>query len=365
MSAANSTVVFTAPGRIEVEHRPLPAPGPGQVLIASRVSLVSPGTEMSVLDGAPAAGEVWRQLRRFPYVAGYSNVGEVVEVGDGVDPGWLGRRVDSHSPHAAYVTCAVAELRPVPAGVADEEAALATLAEVAMNGVRRSQLTWGESAAVVGLGLLGQLTARVARLAGARPVFGVDLSARRLRHLPASGGFVPLLGEAAELAEAVRGPHREQGVDVVFETSGNPRAIPGEAMLLRPQGRLVLVSSPSGPTAYDFHDLCNRTSLSLIGAHYFSHPSQASFDNPWTARRHGELFLDWLAAGELRVGDLITHRVPGERAPEAYDLLRERRLEALGVVFDWRAGAGREIARPGPSQTQAEVALGLEGGANA
>jgi 2-desacetyl-2-hydroxyethyl bacteriochlorophyllide A dehydrogenase len=363
VSATNPTVVFTAPRQIEIEERPLPAPRAGEVLIESRVSLISTGTEMSVLDGDPAVGAVWRELRRYPYVAGYSNVGEVVDIGEGVDPSWVGRRVDSHSPHAAYVTCATAELRPVPAGVADEEAALATLAEVAMNGVRRSQLTWGESAAVVGLGLLGQLTARIARLAGARPVFGIDLAAERLRHLPAGGGFVPLLGEAAELADVVRGPHREQGVDVAFETSGSPRAIPGEALLLRPQGRLVLVSSPSGPTAYDFHDLCNRTSLSLIGAHYFSHPPQASFDNPWTARRHGELFLDWLAAGDLRVGDLITHRIPGERAPEAYALLRERRLEALGVVFDWRTDAGRETVRPTASRMQVE-ASGLEGGAN-
>lgn len=354
MSAANPTVVFTAPGRIEVEDRPLPAPRPGEVLIETRVSLISTGTEMSVLDGDPAAGAVWRELRRYPYVAGYSNVGQVVDVGKGVDPSWLGRTVDSHCPHAAYVTCAASELRPVPAGVADEAAALATLAEVAMNGVRRSQLTWGESAAVVGLGLLGHLTARIARLAGARPVFGIDPSPGRLRHLPAGDGFVPLPGEAAALADKVRGPGREQGVDVVFETSGSPRAIPGEALLLRPQGRLVLLSSPSGPSTFDFHDLCNRTSLSLIGAHYFSHPPQASFNNPWTARRHGELFLDWLATGDLQAGDLITHRIAGERAPEAYALLRERRLEALGVVFDWRTGASR---------MQAE-ASGLAGGAN-
>jgi 2-desacetyl-2-hydroxyethyl bacteriochlorophyllide A dehydrogenase len=361
VSAANPTVVFSGPGEIAVEERPLPTPRAGEVLIESRVSLVSAGTEMSVLDGDPAAGAVWRELRRYPYVAGYSNVGEVVAVGEGVDPSWRGRRVDSHGPHAAYVTCAVKELRPVPAGVPDAAAALATLAEVAMNGVRRSGLTWGESAAVVGLGLLGQLTARIAHLAGARPVFGIDLAAERLRHLPTGAGFVPLLGEAGGLVEAVRGPHREQGVDVVFETSGSPRAIPGEALLLRPQGRLALLSSPSGPTPFDFHDLCNRTSLSLIGAHYFSHPPEASFNNPWTARRHGELFLGWVAAGELEVEDLITHRIPGERAPEAYALLRERRQEALGVLFDWHAGTGAAWLGTHPRQIEA---AGLRGGAD-
>jgi threonine dehydrogenase-like Zn-dependent dehydrogenase len=334
MSAAvNPTVVFPEAGRVEVEERRVPSPGVGEVLIRSRVSLVSPGTEMTVLDGGPEIGEVWRSLRRFPYVAGYSNVGEVIAVGGGVDPAWLGRRVDSHTPHAAYTVCAAAELRRVPDGVSDEAAALATLAEVVMNGLRRSRLTWGESVAVVGLGLLGQLAARFARLAGARRIHALDLAEPRLARLPAGPAFVPLQGTPDELRPAIG----EEGVDLVVECTGNPRAIPGQLRLLRPQGRFLLVSSPGGPCELDFHDLCNRSSLTLIGAHYFSHPPQASFDDPWTAKRHGELFLDWLASGDLSVDELVTHRFPGPQAPEAYALLRERRLETLGVVFDWRA----------------------------
>jgi len=340
----NPTVVFPEPGRIVLEERPLPVPGPGEVLIRSRVSLVSPGTELTVLGGTAGGeeenggglGAEWRKLQRYPYVAGYSNVGEVIAAGDGDGEAWLGRRVDSHTPHAAYTVCRIAELRPVPDGVSDEAAALTTLAEVVMNGLRRSQLTWGESVAVVGLGLLGQLAARLARLAGARPVFGVDLAPERLALLPADPAYVPLRGQAGELVEAVRGRHREAGVDLVVEATGNPAALPGQALLLRPQGRLLIVSSPSGPSTFDFHDLCNRTSLTLIGAHYFSHPPQATFHSPWSALRHGELFLDLVAAGDLRVDDLVTHRFPGERALEAYDLLRARRQETLGVVFDWR-----------------------------
>ncbi|HZF09325.1 MAG TPA: zinc-binding alcohol dehydrogenase [Thermoanaerobaculia bacterium] len=335
--STSPTVVFPAAGQVTLEERPVPTPAAGEVLLRTRVSLVSPGTELTVLDGGPEIGEAWQLLRHFPYVAGYSNVAEVIAVGPGVEAAeWMGRRVDSHRPHAAYAVCPVAELRPVPDGVSDEAAALTTLAEVVMNGLRRSGLTWGESVAVVGLGLLGQLAARIARIAGARPIFGIDLAPDRLARLPPEPPFVPLAGEAGQLVEAVRGRHRPEGVDLVVEASGNPRALPGETLLLRPQGRLLVVSSPSGPSSFDFHDLCNRRSLTLVGAHYFSHPPQATFDAPWSAARHGELFLEWLAAGELRVDDLVTHRFPGRQAVEAYALLRQRRQETLGLLLDWR-----------------------------
>src|SRR6185295_11632047 len=103
------------------------------------------------------------------------------------------------------------------------------------------ELTWGESVAVVGLGLLGQLAARIARIAGARPIFAIDPLAARLAALPSGPPYVPL-----------------PGVDLAVEASGNPRALPSQARLLRPQGRLLVLSSPSGPSAFDFHDLCNR-----------------------------------------------------------------------------------------------------------
>jgi threonine dehydrogenase-like Zn-dependent dehydrogenase len=336
LPSTHPTVVFPAPGEVALEERPMPTPGAGEVLLRTRVSLVSPGTELTVLDGGPTIGEEWQKLRRFPYVAGYSNVSQVIAVGPGVGAEWIGRRVDSHQPHAAYAVCLAAELRPVPEGVSDEAAALTTLAEVVMNGLRRVGLTWGESVAVVGLGLLGQLAARLSRLAGARPIFGIDPAPERLSRLPAGPPFVPLAGEAGQVVDAVRGPSRPAGVDVVVEASGNPRALSAEALLLRPQGRLLVVSSPSGPSTFDFHDLCNRTSLTLVGAHYFSHPPQATFDAPWSAKRHGEIFLDGLASGELSVDDLVTHRFPARQAVEAYALLRERRPETLGLLLDWR-----------------------------
>ena len=124
-------------------------------------------------------------------------------------------------------------------------------------------------------------------------------------------------------------------VDVVIECTAEASLIPEELEVLRDQGRLLMLSSPREATTFDFHDLCNRRSLSLIGAHGFSHPAVATPDNPWTGQRHGELFLEWLAAGRMRIDELISHHFSYQRAERAYELLANRRDDALGVIFEW------------------------------
>ena len=331
----NPSVVFVEAGRVEVLNRPMPAPAAGEVLICTTRSLISTGTELMLLGGNARRDSVWAEITEFPFAPGYSNVGQVVEAGEGVEPSWVGRRVGTHTPHSAYVTCAANALRPLPDAVRDEDATFGTLSEVVMNGMRRGQLAWGESVAVVGLGLLGQLCVRLCALAGAHTVYGIELSPRRLGWMPSGEPFCALSGGAAEFRETIMERNKGRLLDVVFELTSDPKAIPGELTLLRPQGRFVILSSPRGATLFDFHDLCNRQSFTIVGAHGFSHPPVETHNNPWTGRRHGELFLDLLAAGRLSVSELISHRVPHARAPEAYELLASRREEAMGVVLEW------------------------------
>jgi threonine dehydrogenase-like Zn-dependent dehydrogenase len=333
----NPSVVFVEAGRVEVQGRPVPAPAAGEVLIRTTRSLISTGTELMLLGGGARHDSVWAEITEYPFRPGYSNVGVVVETGAGVEPSWVGRRVGTHTAHSAYVTSAAGALRPIPDEVPDEEATFGTLSEVVMNGLRRGQLTWGESVAVVGLGLLGQLCVRLCALAGARAVYGIELSPQRLGWMPEGEPYCALSGPAGELKDTILGRNKGRLLDVVFELTSAPDAIPGQLTLLRPQGRFIILSSPRGATLFDFHDLCNRQSFTIVGAHGFSHPPAESFNNPWTGRRHGELFLDLLAAGRLTVGELISHRIPHGRAPEAYELLSSRREEAMGVVLEWDA----------------------------
>jgi threonine dehydrogenase-like Zn-dependent dehydrogenase len=330
----NPSIFFTAPERVEILDRPVPEPAVGEVLIRTRRSLISTGTELTLLSGRVREGSVWAGLSRYPQPVGYSNVGEVIAVAEGVDPAWVGRRVETHTCHALWVTCPVHELRAVPAGVTDEEATFCSLAEVAMNGLRRVGLTWGESVAVFGLGILGQLAVRLCALAGAAPIFGIEPSGFRRGLMPRGPVFHALDDWSGDLEDVVRRLNAERAVDIVIELTGKPEVIAREPLLLRDQGRLLLLSSPRDATLFDFHDLCNRRSLTIVGAHGSSHPPTESPSTPWTGRRHGELFLDRLSAG-LSVRELVSHRFSYERAADAYCVLVEERDEAMGVVFEW------------------------------
>lgn len=341
MKTLNPTVVFTAPRRAEIEDQMLPVVRDGEVLIRTRKSLVSTGTEMTVYRGDFPEGSAWSNHAAYPYLPGYSNIGVVVEVGRGVDRGWLGKRVGTYGPHAMYVVAHHSQLREIHDDkISDEVATFFTIAEIVMNGVRRSKLHWGESAAVYGLGLLGQLCVQLCRIAGAMSVFAIDVNPRRLELIGRDPVVIPVLGEGP-IIDIVRPRTRGRLVDVVFEVTGNPSLIPKEFEALREQGRFVLLSSPRGKTAFDFHDLCNAPSYSILGAHNFSHPQHATLDNPWTCQRDGELFFDLLTSGALRIEPLISHRVDFSEATRWYSELDGDHQNAMGVVFSWPDGASQ------------------------
>jgi 2-desacetyl-2-hydroxyethyl bacteriochlorophyllide A dehydrogenase len=333
---ANPTVVFTAPRQVEVQDLPVPEPRPGQVLIRTRCTLISTGTELSCLDGNQPRGQVWSSYGSFPSRPGYSNVGTVEAVGAGVDTAWVGKRVTSWGGHGGYVTVGVGFCKEVGDAVADEDATFATLAVIALNGIRRGDLRFGESAVVYGLGLVGNLSAQVCAFAGAFPVIGVDVAKKRLSLLRKVPGAVAIDASAGGVPAAVEKATRGRKADVVYECTGNGQLIPKEMEVLRRQGRIVIVSSPLTAThEFDFHDLCNSPSLTIIGAHNSSHPEHATPDNPWTKERDTEFFFELLAAGRMKVSHLISHRESVEDAPAVYKMLLEDRGSAMGVVLKW------------------------------
>ncbi len=333
---SNLTVVFTGSRKVEVQDRPIPEPGPGQLLIRTHCSLISTGTELSALDGETPCGQVWEKFRTYPRTPGYDNIGTVVDVGEGVERDWMGRRVASYANHGAYVTIARERCWAVSRAIEDEDAAFFTLAHVALNGVRRSRLTFGEAAVVYGMGIIGHITAQLCWFAGARPVIGVDLSERRVGLLPSKQGVRGVVAGARDVKEEVRSATGGRMADVVFEVTGNPEVIPREFEVLRPQGRCVILASPLAPTKmFDFHDLCNSPSFTIIGAHNGSHPACATGDNPWTMKRHAEMFFDLVADGELQVSHLVSHREPVENAPKLYEMLVADRSQAMGVILTW------------------------------
>ncbi len=330
------TIVFPEPRRVAIEEWELAEPGPGQVLVRTTASVISTGTELTALTGDfPPGRSAWARYVRYPFPAGYSMAGEVVALGPGVEAVQVGDHVCGAGRHATHSVLNARGLRRIPAGIADEAAAFRTMAEITLNGVRLSQMIFGEALAIVGMGLVGQLAAQWARFAGALPLIGLDLSARRLDLAAQIGPLVRIQPGQEDQVEAVRAATRGRMADAVIEATGDPNVLPGAVKLARRNGRVVLLGSPRGATTIDMHEEVHTLGLHLIGAHNGTHPRVETPGNPWTGDRDGELFLDLLAGGHAHIQELITHRYAWQQAPDAYAVLLADRTQALGVVLEW------------------------------
>jgi 2-desacetyl-2-hydroxyethyl bacteriochlorophyllide A dehydrogenase len=328
-------VVFPAPRQIELRERELPEPGPGQALLRTRCTLISTGTELTALSGEFPPDSVWARYVQYPWTAGYSHVGVVESVGLGVEGVRPGDLLAGHAPHADRAVVTVNRAEPVPSEVSPEAAAFLPLAQITLNGVRQAEVAFGESVVILGAGLIGQLTARFCRLAGARPVLLVDQSEPRLAHASQTGCILVNAADGETVERAVQTETRSLKADVVIEASGNPSLIPLALRLARRKGRVVILGSPRGPVSLDLHDEVHTLGLRIIGAHNSTHPPVETPDSPWTLHRHARLFFDLLSDHTLDVSSLITHRFPGARAADAYQMLLEDRTRAMGVILDW------------------------------
>ena len=332
-------LVFKEPKKVEIEEDDLPELLPNQILIKTRVTLISTGTELTMLSGEYPKGSVWNNITKYPVFPGYSNCGIVEKVGENVQKFNVGDRVSSAAPHAEYAVIREDRAVKVPDGISDEEATFGTLSATVMNSVRLANIKLGESVIVVGVGILGQLACQFSRLCGGFPVIAVDLSRRRLDIAQKLGVTATIQPEEEDAERRIMELTKGRGGDVVFEVTGNPKIIPWELKLVKRQGRLILLSSPRGVTELDFHDLVNWPSRTIIGTHTSSHPSHETPYNPWTWEKNVQLFFELLSAGLVSVKDLITDRYKWTEAEEAYRRLLDplgERLQALGVLLDFR-----------------------------
>jgi threonine dehydrogenase-like Zn-dependent dehydrogenase len=333
----NLQICFPAPWQVSLVEGPTPGPAEGEVLLETRCTLISTGSELTILSG-----EGWSPLANGQGVPalGYSHVGTVIDVGPGVDRSWIGRRVASRSFHARYATCAVKPTPGrwrsgafvVPDAVSDEQASLLALGLTALQGVYTGHLKHGEAVAVIGLGLLGQLVARGALRTGARRVVAISRDAGRHAFLPHHADVRALAGGAAA-ANAVLA----ESIDLAFEVSGDPAAVAPALRIVRPGGRLVLMGSARSDSTLDLNTLCVATGRSILGAHIEFLPALPTADDPWCAAEAARAFFDPAEPGLLAGPGLITHRFPATEASHAYAHLRTRGETALGCLLDWTA----------------------------
>jgi threonine dehydrogenase-like Zn-dependent dehydrogenase len=213
------------------------------------------------------------------------------------------------------------------------------MAKTAITAPARSGVTMGQSLAVLGLGIIGQIALRLYNAAGAFPIVGIDPVAFRRTAAERGGAVATIDPTGIDTAAVVQEALGGDGADIVLDTTGWASAVPTAMSLANEGGQVVLLGSPRGKAeSVDFYSDLHRRSLHVIGAHDsgIGHTARERF--PWTNERVLPYIIHSLQRGRFPVADLISHQVRPEQLQEMYEGLLHRKEEFLGVVLDWREG---------------------------
>ena len=368
-------------GEIELTEIPVSQPGAGQVLIQSRASLISPGTERMLVEFAqanliekarqqpervkqaldkiktdglmPTLEAIFRKLDE-PMPLGYCNAGVVLEVGKGVTDLSPGDRVVSNGPHAEIVCVPRNLCAKIPLEVSDEEAAFTVLSSVALQGVRLAQTGLGEKFLVIGTGLLGLITVQFLKASGCE-VLAVDINEGRLG-LARGLGAQTINAGSSDVIQAALSWTGERGVDGVLITasSESDEIVHQAAQACRKRGRIILIGVVGLKLRRaDFYEkeITFQVSCSYGPGRYDEKYERAGQDYPfgfvrWTERRNFEAVLEAIKGKRLRLGELITDHFEFANARAAYDKVKND-PSSLGIILNYP----RTVERAGVVQT--------------
>ena len=322
-------LVFPSKDRCEIENLTVPDEiGPSDVLVRNRFSLISAGTELAMFTRTHRGfDEPEFSYAKYPFYPGYAAVGEVLAVGDGVTDLAPGFRVFHRGRHATHALHSRDVLLPVPEGVPDSHVPFIAMLQIALSAIRQAPVYFGENALVIGMGLVGNLCAQLCALAGAGQVAAADLAAPRLAQAQACGVDLAFNLSEKPLSDWLPelGP---PGANFVVEAVGSGPTIDLAIKAAADHGRVVLLGSPRDKLELDPYFDIHRTGVHLIGAH-------AGTVDAATRERDIPLLWSLLAKGRINVEPLITHVLPYMEGQRAYEGLRDRKDEYLGVLLEY------------------------------
>ncbi|HIM00200.1 MAG TPA: oxidoreductase [Myxococcales bacterium] len=393
-------------GELELVEVPSPTPAPGQVLVANHYSVVSPGTEKMALDFARKSlvskarsrpdlvKQVLKKLQHegpmptyravttrleAPQPLGYATAGVVVAVGEGVEGFAPGDRVAcagaGYANHAELITVPDNLVVHVPAELELDKAAFATLGAIAMQGVRVADPRLGEVVAVIGLGLIGQLTVQLLRAAGCQ-VLAIDINEDRIAEAMDQGATwsaVPGDDHEPWKNAATHG----YGADIAIVTAASESSAPITlaADLCRAKGCVVAV----GATAMDLDrrsfypkELELRMSMSYGPGRYDRRYEELGLDYPishvrWTENRNLQSFVNLAAAGDIDPAKLDAEVVAFEDAEGSYEALAKGERKNLAIIFKYKGAPDEartlELAKPS-ARCDGDVGIAFVGAGN-
>jgi len=338
---AKRVVLVDGRGNIRVDAVPIDRMYSNGILCSNHASLISSGTEISLIQGRKSYPSEQRE-----FALGYSSAGIVKEVGARCKNVQVGDRVAcggwTRAVHADLISVPRHLFAKVPDTVKLEEAAFISLACVSLHGVRRSGLGLGERAVIIGQGVVGQLCAQFGRLVGAE-IIVTDLLDFRLEISKQLGVDLAISGKKNNWVKEVMDFTNGVGADAVFICSGgdNTRVFNQATQIARGRAKIVLIGRSK--IAFD-DEIFYRKELTLLSSRsygpgrYDPEYEEKGQDYPigyirWTENRNMQEVLRLLEKGLLKIKPLITHRFKIDEAPKAYQMIMKRSSKTLAVLL--------------------------------
>jgi 2-desacetyl-2-hydroxyethyl bacteriochlorophyllide A dehydrogenase len=332
------SLYFTAPGQVEIRRESLPELEAGKVLVEALLSAISPGTETLLYRGQfpqdiPVDENIAALAAQFSYPLkyGYSLVGKVIALGEGVDATWMGRRVFAFHPHESHFVSELDDLMPVPDGLSSEQAAFLPNMETAVNLVMDGAPRIGENVVVFGQGIVGLLTTKLLSQFPLGKLITLDQHPLRRQTSCQIGAHLSLEPDAADLRAQIL-DHLPAGSDLTYELSGSPAALNQAIQVTGFAGRLVIGSwYGAKQVSLDLGGYFHRSRIRLISSQVSSLAPELS--GRWSKARRFNLV--WHFLGTIESTQFITQQVPFQHADQAYGLIDQKPGETIQILFSY------------------------------
>ncbi len=327
-------IVFTAVHKAELLEVEVPALGETDVLTEMEYTVVSGGTERANLMGLSNAGG-----NNFPKYLGYCGVGRVLQTGSGVTRVKVGDRVlVYHGKHMKYNVRPESSLTKVEDDkIASLDAAFVIIASMGLGGVRKLEIELGESAMVMGLGLLGIFSVQFCRLSGAYPLIAADLNPARRELALKLGADYAFDPSDPDFVQKVKAVTKGKGVRATVEVTGVSAAMKQALDCASYMGRISLLGCTRvSDCPVDYYQRVHCPGVKLIGAHNLVRPKMESYPHHWTHHDDCTAILDMIGSGRIQVAPIVSRVVSPEEAPEIFNQLCDDPAFPMGTVFDWR-----------------------------
>ena len=329
-------IVFTKPCVAELLEKEIDAPKSNEVQVRLAVSTISSGTERANFIGDPNINIVGSGSVIFPRTAGYSSSGVVEAVGEGVTEFKAGDKVAmSWTTHKQVINMDKNLVYKLPESVSFNDGALIHISTFPMAAIRKCRLEIGESAIVMGMGVLGLVAIPLLKTAGAVPVIAVDpVPEKREKALSVGADYAldPFAEDFAKTVKEITGG----GAKVGIEVTGIGAGLDGILDCMARFGRVALLGCTRNKDfTIDYYRKVHGPGITLVGAHSQARPQNESRDGWWTQRDDVKTTLKLTEMGRIKLSDMIDESHSPVEAPEVYTRLANEKSFPM-VQFDWR-----------------------------